>query len=64
MTYVLYYAIYYGLGLIGFLSGWVERDARNWSAYAMGLISSMSALIVFYLWMRAMITRAAGTPAA
>jgi hypothetical protein len=64
VTYGLYYGIYYGLGLVGYLVGLVERAARNWDRDTMGLISSMSALELFYLWMRALITRAAGAPAA
>ena len=64
MTYGLYYGIYYGLGLVGYLVGLLERDARNWDRDTMGLISSMSALALFYLWMRALITRAAGARAA
>ena len=64
LTYALYYAIYYGLGLVGFLSGWVDRDARNWDVYTMSIVSSMTALTVYYLWMRASIRTAAGTRAA
>ncbi len=64
MTYVLYYAIYYGLGLAGAAAGWVESDARNWDRDLMSLMSSMSALSVFFLWMRASIMRAAGVRAA
>jgi hypothetical protein len=64
VAYALYYAIYYGLGMIGYLSGWVERDARNWDMYTMSLVSSMTALSVYYLWMRASIRTAAGAQAA
>jgi hypothetical protein len=64
MTYVLYYAIYYGLGLAGATIGWVESDARNWDRDLMSLISSMSALSLFFLWMRASIVRAARVRAA
>jgi hypothetical protein len=64
VTFGLYYGIYYGLGLVGYLVGLVERDARNWDRDAKSLISSVSALALFYLWMRALITRAAGARAA
>ncbi len=64
MTYVAYYAIYYGIALVGLAVGWVETNAGNWDANTMGLISSMSALVLYFLWMRASITRAAGLRAA
>jgi hypothetical protein len=64
VAYALYYAIYYGIGLIGFMTGWVEPDARNWDVYAVSLVSSTTALTVYYLWMRASIRTAAGARAA
>jgi hypothetical protein len=64
LTYVLYYVIYYGLGLVGFATGLVENDASNWDPGWMSLASSMAALTVFFLWMRASILRAAGARAA
>jgi len=59
MTYALYYAIYYGLGLVGLVTGWVAIDASNWDRDRMSLVASVSALSLFFLWMRASIMRAA-----
>jgi len=64
LTYVLYYVLYYGLGLAGLAAGLVERDASNWSRDWMSLVSSFGALILYFLWMRASILRAAGARAA
>jgi hypothetical protein len=63
VTYVLYHAIYYGMGALGYLMGWLEQDARNWGRDAMSVISSASALSLYYLWMRTSIMRAAGVRA-
>jgi hypothetical protein len=63
-TYGLYYAIYYGMAAVGVAVGWVARDATNWDANTMGLISSMGALALFFVWMRASIAGAAGLRAA
>lgn len=63
MSYVAYYAIYYGIAIVGLETGWVRTNAGNWDANKMGLISSMSALILYFLWMRASLTRAAGLKA-
>jgi hypothetical protein len=60
MTYVAYYAIYYAMAVVGLLVGWVDTNAANWDANTMGLISSMSALILYFVWLRASILRAAG----
>ncbi|HET6837842.1 MAG TPA: hypothetical protein VFH24_07340 [Gemmatimonadales bacterium] len=60
VTHAAYYGIYYALGLIGLALGLVRTDASNWDRNTMGLVSSFSALILYYVWMRASIARAAG----
>jgi prolipoprotein diacylglyceryltransferase len=60
VTSAVYYLLYYGMGLVGLRAGWVESDASNWNGTAMALVGSVIALTLFYIWMRALMARAAG----
>jgi hypothetical protein len=59
IMYVLYYVLYYGMGLAGLALGLVESDARNWDRDTMSVVSSITALSLFFLWMRASLLGAA-----
>lgn len=59
-TYVLYVLLYYGLAVAGLAVGWVETDVHNWNRDLMSLVSSMGALALFFVWMRALIMTASG----
>jgi hypothetical protein len=56
---VLYYALYYGLGIAALLGGWIDVDARGWNREAMGLTTSVIASTIYYLWLRQLLVRAA-----
>jgi hypothetical protein len=55
----LYYALYYGMGVIAFLAGWVDAEARGWNREAMSLTASLGATVIYYFWLRQLLTRAA-----
>jgi hypothetical protein len=55
----LYYALYYGMGVVALIGGWIDRDARGWNRDAMGLAAWVLASVVYYLWLRQLLTRAA-----
>jgi hypothetical protein len=57
---VLYYALYYGMGIVALAGGWIDVEARGWNRDAMGLAASVLASIIYYLWLRQLLTRAAG----
>jgi hypothetical protein len=50
--------------LAGLAAGWVQADAHNWNRDLMSLVSSMGALALFFVWMRASIMTASGARAA
>jgi hypothetical protein len=60
VTSAAYYLFYYGMGLVGFGAGWVKPDASNWNGTVMALVASVIALSLFFVWMRALMLRAAG----
>jgi hypothetical protein len=64
VLYVLYYVLYYAMGIAGLALGWVESDARNWNRDTMSVVSSITALSLFFLWMRASLLGAARIRAA
>ena len=60
VTHAAYYGLYYALAVVGLALGLVRTDASNWDRDTMGLVSSLSSLVLYYAWMRASIARAAG----
>jgi len=55
----LYYALYYGMGLLALVGGWIDIEARGWNRDAMGLVAWVLASVIYYLWLRQLLTRAA-----
>jgi len=56
----LYYAIYYGMGIVALIGGWIDLEARGWNREAMSLAASVLASVLYYSWLRQLLTRAAG----
>ena len=57
---IVYYALYYGMGIMALAGGLIDVDARGWNRDAMGLAASVLASVIYYLWLRQLIMRAAG----
>jgi hypothetical protein len=56
---VLYYALYYGMGIVALVAGWIDVEARGWNRDRMGLAASVLASIIYYLWLRQLLARVA-----
>jgi hypothetical protein len=56
---VLYYALYYSMGVIAYLAGWIDAEARGWNREATSLTASLVATVIYYLWLRQLLARAA-----
>jgi hypothetical protein len=41
---ILYYVLYYGMGIMALLGGWIDVEARGWNRDAMSLAASVPAL--------------------
>jgi hypothetical protein len=55
----LYYALYYGMGVIAFMTGRIDAEARGWNREAMSLAASLVVTVIYYAWLRQLLTRAA-----
>jgi hypothetical protein len=57
---ILYYALYYGMGIVALVGGWIDSEAHGWNRDAMSLVAGLIAAAIYYLWLRQLLTRAAG----
>jgi hypothetical protein len=55
----LYYVLYYGMGVIAYLAGWIDAEARGWNREVTSLTASLGATVIYYLWLRQLLARAA-----
>ncbi len=60
LTAALYYALYYGTGVIAFVAGWIDAEARGWHREPVSLAASLVVTVIYYLWLRQLLARAAG----